>query len=39
MVHSGFVRPRNENAFRGMSAGWPTVFQRIDAISGEDEKA
>ena len=38
LVHSGFARPRNDNAFRTMSDGWPKVFQRIDAIAAEDEK-
>jgi uncharacterized protein YndB with AHSA1/START domain len=39
LVHSGFVLPRNESAFTKMSAGWQTVLQRIDAISGEDKAA
>ena len=36
MVHAGFVLPRNDTAFRGMSEGWKTVLQRLEAIAGED---
>jgi uncharacterized protein YndB with AHSA1/START domain len=35
LVHSGFVTPRNDSAFNGMSGGWKTVVQRIADISGE----
>jgi uncharacterized protein YndB with AHSA1/START domain len=35
LVHSGFVLPRNETAFKGMSEGWKTVVQRIEAVAGE----
>jgi uncharacterized protein YndB with AHSA1/START domain len=35
MVHSGFVLPRNETAFKGMGEGWKTVVERIDAVAGE----
>jgi uncharacterized protein YndB with AHSA1/START domain len=35
LVHSGFVLPKNDTAFKGMSGGWATVLQRIDAIAGE----
>jgi uncharacterized protein YndB with AHSA1/START domain len=35
MVHSGFVLPRNETAFKGMSGGWTGAVQRIDAITRE----
>ena len=35
MVHSGFVLPRNETAFKGMGEGWKDVVQRIDAINDE----
>ena len=37
MVHSGFVLPRNETAFRGMGEGWPKVVQTIDAITAEHD--
>jgi uncharacterized protein YndB with AHSA1/START domain len=35
MVHSGFVLPRNETAFHGMSDGWKKVIASIDALSAE----
>jgi uncharacterized protein YndB with AHSA1/START domain len=35
MVHAGFVLPRNETAFKGMSEGWKGVVERIDAITRE----
>jgi uncharacterized protein YndB with AHSA1/START domain len=35
LVHSGFVLPRNETAFKGMSEGWKTVARRIDALAAE----
>jgi hypothetical protein len=37
LVHSGFVLPRNETAFKNMSGGWKTVLERIDAIAGEED--
>ena len=37
LVHSGFVLPRNETAFEGMSEGWKTVVQRIDTVAGEQD--
>jgi uncharacterized protein YndB with AHSA1/START domain len=35
MVHSGFVLPRNETAFRNMGEGWKKVVPSIGAIAGE----
>jgi uncharacterized protein YndB with AHSA1/START domain len=35
LVHSGFVTPRNDTAFKNMSEGWKKVVGRIGAISGE----
>jgi uncharacterized protein YndB with AHSA1/START domain len=35
VVHSGFVLPKNETAFTGMSEGWKGVVGRIDAITTE----
>lgn len=35
LVHSGFVLPRNETAWRKMSGGWTQVVQRVGAIAGE----
>jgi len=37
LVHSGFVLPKNETAFRGMSDGWKKVVRNIDGIAGEQE--
>jgi uncharacterized protein YndB with AHSA1/START domain len=37
LVHSGFVLPRNETAFKGMSEGWKGVAQRIDALASEQD--
>jgi uncharacterized protein YndB with AHSA1/START domain len=35
LVHSGFVRPRNDSAFETMGKGWTTVIKRLDALAGE----
>jgi uncharacterized protein YndB with AHSA1/START domain len=35
LVHSGFVLPRNEAAFRNMSNGWKKVVQTIGALAAE----
>jgi uncharacterized protein YndB with AHSA1/START domain len=35
LVHSGFQLPKNDFAHKGMSEGWPKVFQKIDTIVGE----
>ncbi|OCJ17526.1 ATPase [Rhizobium sp. AC44/96] len=35
LVHSGFVTPRNDTAFRNMSEGWKKVVPRIGPIIGE----
>jgi uncharacterized protein YndB with AHSA1/START domain len=35
LVHSGFRSPQNDFAFKGMSEGWPKVFERIESITGE----
>jgi uncharacterized protein YndB with AHSA1/START domain len=34
-VHSGFVLPRNEAAYRNMSGGWSKVVPRIGALAGD----
>jgi len=39
LVHSGFVLPKNDTAFKNMSEGWPKVLQRIDAIAGEHDSS
>jgi uncharacterized protein YndB with AHSA1/START domain len=35
LVHSGFVLPQNDTAFRNMSAGWKKVVPGIGAIAAE----
>ena len=35
MVHSGFVLPRNEGAYKNMSGGWKKVVPRVGEIAGE----
>jgi uncharacterized protein YndB with AHSA1/START domain len=35
LVHSGFVLPKNEAAFKNMSNGWTKVVETIDAIAAE----
>jgi len=35
LVHSGFVLPKNETAFRNMSDGWKKVVRNVDAIAAE----
>jgi len=39
LVHSGFLMPKNEFAFKRMSDGWPRIFHRINAISSEVKEA
>ena len=38
LVHSGFVLPRNDSAYRNMSGGWSQVVPRIGAIIGEQDR-
>jgi len=33
LVHSGFMMPKNEVAFTGMSKGWPKVVESLGAVS------
>jgi len=35
LVHSGFVLPTNETAFRNMQGGWIKVVPRIGAVADE----
>jgi len=35
LVHCGFVRPKNDAAFKTMSVGWTKVVEKIDAIAAE----
>ena len=37
LVHSGFVLPKNDSAFRNMSDGWKKVVQSIGDIAGEED--
>ena len=37
LVHSGFVTPKNDSAFKTMSEGWKKVVQNIGAIVGEKD--
>jgi len=37
VVHSGFVLPQNDTAFRNMSDGWVRCVQRIDTIATEQK--
>jgi uncharacterized protein YndB with AHSA1/START domain len=37
LVHSGFMLPKNDAAFRNMSDGWKKVVQNIDALSSEQD--
>ena len=39
LVHSGFVMPKNDTAFKNMSEGWKKVVQNIGAIVGGGEQA
>jgi len=34
LVHSGFVRPKNDTAYRNLSEGWKKVVGRIGTVSG-----
>lgn len=35
LVHSGFVLPKNDTAYKNMSGGWKKVARNIDAIAAE----
>jgi len=35
LVHSGFVLPKNDTAFRNMSEGWKKVVRNLDAVAAE----
>lgn len=37
LVHSGFITPRNDTAFKGMSEGWKKVVRNLDTIAREQE--
>lgn len=35
LVHTGFVLPKNETAYRGMSGGWVKVVGNLRTLTGE----
>ncbi len=37
LVHSGFVLPNNEIAYKNMGGGWKKVVPRIGEIAGEQD--
>jgi uncharacterized protein YndB with AHSA1/START domain len=37
VVHAGFVVPRNDTAYRGMSGGWTQVVRSIGRIAEEED--
>ena len=37
LVHSGFVTPKNDTAFKAMSDGWKKVVPSIGNIAGEED--
>jgi len=37
LVHSGFVLPKNDTAFKNMSEGWKKVVRNIDTIAAEQD--
>jgi uncharacterized protein YndB with AHSA1/START domain len=37
LVHSGFLRPQNEIAFKNMGEGWKTVVGRIVTVATEQD--
>ena len=39
LVHSGFVLPKNETAYTGMSGGWKKVVPGMVAVAVEEGSA
>ena len=37
LVHSGFVPPKNDSAFKTMSGGWKKVVHAIGALAGRQD--
>ena len=35
LVHSGFITPTNDSAFKTMSGGWTKVVQKLGSVAGE----
>lgn len=36
LVHSGFVVPTNDSAYRTMGEGWKVVVGRLDTVAGDE---
>jgi uncharacterized protein YndB with AHSA1/START domain len=39
LVHSGFVLPKNDTAYRNMSEGWKKVVRNLDSVANEEAVA
>jgi uncharacterized protein YndB with AHSA1/START domain len=39
LVHSGFVLPKNDTAFKNMGEGWKKVFRTLDTIAAEQDSS
>jgi uncharacterized protein YndB with AHSA1/START domain len=39
VVHSGFVLPKNDTAYRNMSEGWTKVIRNLNAVAAEQGSA
>jgi uncharacterized protein YndB with AHSA1/START domain len=39
LVHSGFVLPKNDTAFKSMSEGWKKVVRNLDAVAAEQDSS
>jgi uncharacterized protein YndB with AHSA1/START domain len=39
LVHSGFVLPKNDTAFKNMSEGWKKVVRNVDSIAAEQDSS
>jgi uncharacterized protein YndB with AHSA1/START domain len=39
VVHSGFLLPRNETAFKNMGEGWKKVVRNLDSVAAEQGAA
>lgn len=37
LVHSGFVLPRNDVAYRNMGEGWKVVVKRLEDVTAEED--
>lgn len=36
LVHSGFMLPKNDSAYRNMSEGWKKVVRRLDTVIADE---